>query len=112
MFAHLPSSLMFVHVPVQPIAMFVSRQQLIEAEPSLTLYRIDCLCRGRKRKGREPIPPQWIEGIHWRLIDCNEPRCGRVFNLPLIQNWMKTRHSPELHDRAIADYLASLQLGA
>ena len=90
--------------------MFVSLKLLIEKEPSLTTYRVNSLCRGRFLKTqRVTLPPEWIQGVHWQFIDSRQPKCGRIFNLPLIQNYLQTRHDPRLHERAIADYLARLE---
>lgn len=90
--------------------MFVSLKLLIEKEPSLTIYRVNALCRGRFLKTKRiTLTPEWIQGVHWQFIDPKQPKCGRMFNLPLIQNYLQTRHDPRLHERAIADYVAGLE---
>ena len=45
-----------------------------------------------------------IEGIHWVRLNS---RCIR-YNLDLLQDWMRNRHDPSTHQRAIEVYQANL----
>lgn len=93
--------------------MFIPLEELLQKEPELTLYRINTLCRGRRLKNKQQtLPPVWIRGVHWQYVDPSEPKCGRVFNLPLVQHYLKTRHDPKLHQREVIHYLESLEKGA
>jgi tRNA(His) 5'-end guanylyltransferase len=46
----------------------------------------------------------WIEGIHWVKLNS---RCVR-YNVDLIQDWLQNRTDPAAHQKAIANYQASL----
>jgi hypothetical protein len=44
------------------------------------------------------------EGIHWVYINTRSIK----FNVQLLNDWVATRHTPELHEIAIRNFLASL----
>ena len=46
----------------------------------------------------------FIEGIHWVRLNS---RCIR-YNLDLLQDWLRNRHDPDAHQRAIKVYQANL----
>ncbi len=46
----------------------------------------------------------WIEGIHWQRLNS---RCVR-YNAPLILDWIANRCSPQVHLKAIENYVRSL----
>lgn len=54
---------------------------------------------------------EWKEGVHWVYLSPGNPTSGIRYNTQLCLHWLKTRHNPTLHNRAIERYLRSLEEG-
>lgn len=46
----------------------------------------------------------WIQGLHWQKL----PRIGVRYNAELLRDWFANAHDPSAHQRAIANFQASL----
>lgn len=46
----------------------------------------------------------WIQGLHWQKL----PRIGIRYNAELLRDWFVNAHDSAAHQRAIANFQASL----
>jgi hypothetical protein len=47
----------------------------------------------------------WIEGIHYERVNSRTIR----YNTELCSNWLANQHNPKAHQKAIEQYLESLE---
>ena len=46
----------------------------------------------------------WVQGVHWNKLPGGDYR----YNADLLRDWFANLHNPEAHQRAIANFQASL----